>query len=296
MNSFRIGVIGVLSEYRGQSIAEGFLHDFEGWIIFMACSVILALEIWLLSRFGRDRKPFVQAFVLDPGVSTGETLVVGDSGPRRSSAFWVSLVLVMAMLLVSLAIPEREEVVPARKNLSEFPVQLGQWRGDHGQLAQIYIDQLKVEDNIVSAFQDNQGHIVDFYVAYYGSQRKGASAHSPRSCMPGGGWQLQDLQEVTIEGVELSNRPLQVNRVVIQMGDRKQLVYYWFQQRGRNLTNEFEVKWYLFVDALLKNRTDGALVRLSTVIQPGDTVADGDQRIRHLLENITPLMQDYVPD
>ncbi len=37
MNSFRIGVIGVLVDAYGTEQAEGFLHFFEGWIIFMAC-------------------------------------------------------------------------------------------------------------------------------------------------------------------------------------------------------------------------------------------------------------------
>jgi len=41
MNSFRIGVIGVIVEYWGVGLAEGFLHDFEGWFIFMGCMLIL---------------------------------------------------------------------------------------------------------------------------------------------------------------------------------------------------------------------------------------------------------------
>ena len=36
MNSFRIGVIGVTVDRWGIEMAEGFLHDFEGWVIFMS--------------------------------------------------------------------------------------------------------------------------------------------------------------------------------------------------------------------------------------------------------------------
>lgn len=49
MNSFRIGIIGVLAEFYGIDIATGFLHDFEGWIIFVACFCVLFVEMWLLT-------------------------------------------------------------------------------------------------------------------------------------------------------------------------------------------------------------------------------------------------------
>lgn len=58
MNSFRIGVIGVLVEHKGIGMAEGFLHDFEGWIIFMACFAMLFLEMWLLTLHERKSMRF----------------------------------------------------------------------------------------------------------------------------------------------------------------------------------------------------------------------------------------------
>jgi len=65
MNSFRIGVIGVLVEYYGIGAAEGFLHDFEGWIIFVACTGILMAEIWVFNRFWGSGKSFTEVFALD---------------------------------------------------------------------------------------------------------------------------------------------------------------------------------------------------------------------------------------
>jgi hypothetical protein len=65
MNSFRIGVIGIPVEYGGTGMAEGFLHDFEGWIVFMACAGILGLEMWILSRVGKDRMPLREAFAIE---------------------------------------------------------------------------------------------------------------------------------------------------------------------------------------------------------------------------------------
>ncbi len=65
MNSFRIGVIGVLVDIGGQKQAEGFLHQFEGWIVFMASVGLMLGEIALLSKIGRDRRPFREVFGLE---------------------------------------------------------------------------------------------------------------------------------------------------------------------------------------------------------------------------------------
>jgi len=51
--------------------------------------------------------------------------------------------------------------------------------------------------------------------------------------------------------------PYRVSRVEIQTGDDRQLVYYWFQEQSRMLTNEYLVKLFIVSDALTRNRTDG---------------------------------------
>lgn len=50
MNSFRIGVIGVLVNSYGIGQAEGFLHFFEGWVIFGSCIALLFVTAVLLQR------------------------------------------------------------------------------------------------------------------------------------------------------------------------------------------------------------------------------------------------------
>jgi EpsI family protein len=89
---------------------------------------------------------------------------------------------------------------------------------------------------------------------------------------------------------------LRVNRSVIQKGEYRQVVYYWFQQRARNITNEYAVKWYLMVDALKLSRSDGALVRLTTPVAPGDDLAVADNRLTDFAKTIMPQLPDYIPN
>jgi EpsI family protein len=133
-------------------------------------------------------------------------------------------------------------------------------------------------------------------VAYYASQRKGESAHSPRSCIPGAGWQITSLTQRNIEEATVGGQPLKVNRAVIQKGESKQLVYYWFLQRGRVITNEYLVKWYLFWDALTKNRTDGGLIRLMTEVQRGEAIEEADRKLGAFAIAISPRLSSYIPE
>ena len=163
-------------------------------------------------------------------------------------------------------------------------------------MEQIYIDTLKFDDYVIADYKDKDGRLVNFYVAYYGSQSKGESAHSPRSCIPGGGWQIKSLGQVDLADVTVNGAPLTVNRVVIRKGDIAQVVYYWFQGRNRIITNEYLVKWFLFWDSLTRSRTDGALVRLTAFVEPGADITETDGLLESFARDVSGLLPDYIPE
>ncbi|MCP4285514.1 MAG: EpsI family protein, partial [Gammaproteobacteria bacterium] len=137
---------------------------------------------------------------------------------------------------------------------------------------------------------------VNFYVAYYASQHKQEAIHSPRSCIPGGGWKMTNISRRVLDRVSINGEPLEVNRVQIQKGDFKQLVYYWFQQRGRVITSEYATKWYLFWDGLTRNRSDGSLVRLTANLGPGEDWERADARLVEFAGVVSGELGPYLPD
>lgn len=294
MNSFRIGVIGVLVEYGGKEQAEGFLHDFEGWIIFMACTAILVAEMWLLSRIGKDKCPLGETFgLVFPEPTPKDADIQYRHVPKQ-------LFVVVAVLIITAfagqMVETRKEIISDRTDFSTFPMTLGEWKGRPDKLEQIYLDSLKLDDYIISNYLNEEGQRVNFYIAYYASQRTGESAHSPRACIPGGGWKIDKLTQKQLNLVSTSGVPVSVNRLVIKRGEYSQLVYYWFQQRGRIITNEYLVKWYLFWDSLTKNRSDGSLVRLTTFVKPGEDLADADKTLVDFSRLVVPLLGEYIPE
>jgi EpsI family protein len=73
-------------------------------------------------------------------------------------------------------------------------------------------------------------------------------------------------------------------------------VYYWFKQRDRWITSEYLVKFYLFWDSLTRQRADGALVRLVSVVNADETEASVDGRLQTVAGLVSPLLARYVPD
>ena len=65
MNSVRIGIVGIVVNSYGIEHAEGFMHFFEGWIIFISCIVILFAMAVALQRLTKDPKPLSEAIDLD---------------------------------------------------------------------------------------------------------------------------------------------------------------------------------------------------------------------------------------
>ena len=294
MNSFRIGVIGVLVHNWGTEMAEGFLHDFEGWIIFLICMGLLFIEMWLFSRLS-GRKAAFNELVLIHGEWSGDPKL-----PSTEIVFNKSIFLLLLMFcgttIASSYIQGREDIIPTRKAFLSFPLHLGKWQGRNEYMDQYFLNELKLTDYVIINYtQPESGSNTNFYSAYYQSQREGVSVHSPKGCLPGDGWQITQFGQRDFPDIKLQGNSLKLNRAIIEKGDSRQLVYYWFQQRGRTITNEYLVKWYLFYDAITMNRTDGSLIRLVTNVGTAEDMEIADQRLKSFLRDLIPVVQTYIP-
>jgi len=151
-----------------------------------------------------------------------------------------------------------------REPFSGFPLLLDGWRGRDLALDADVLDLLQLTDYVMRVYTEEAAPPVWLYVGYYASQRTGATYHSPKNCLPGGGWQFRSTG--TVADVIPGQPAARVNRVVIERGTEQQLILYWYQDRGRVVASEYDAKGYLIWDAMTRNRTDGSLVRVTTPI------------------------------
>jgi EpsI family protein len=254
----------------------------------------LILVAIILTKIGPSTRSWRESLTIDLGPP------ISGSAPEQprsiSPAFFGATALVAAAAVLSFTLPERTEPVMPRSDFADFPNHVGEWNGHQEMLETIYLNKLHLDDYVMANYTRDAVNPLNFYVAYYASQRKGQSTHSPRSCIPGGGWVIRSFEQRTLPIRNSSGATLRVNRAVVEFGLQRQIVYYWFQQRGRVLTNEYLVKWYIFWDALMRNRTDGALVRLTMATRPGVREEQIDTELTQFAAQAEPLLTKFIPN
>ncbi|GAB5467607.1 MAG: hypothetical protein Kilf2KO_06370 [Rhodospirillales bacterium] len=298
MNSVRIGIIGIVVDNYGISYAEGFLHMFEGWAVFIACILILFGLARIMQRLAGDRRPLHKALDLDLsglGTQAARSLRIKGSAAMVAAALMTGGLAGFWHLT-----PERTAMAVEREPLVLFPPFLGEWTAGPQQRLDPEIEAVLGADDYYSAAftAPDQTVGVDLFIAWYAKQTDGSGLHSPEVCIPAGGWEMSRLTQMTIPVTREKGETvaLPVNRAVIQLGLQRQLVYYWFEQRGRSMTSDYLAKAVTLMDAVTTGRTDGALVRLVTPIPSGETEAQADERLQAFLTDSLGILPRFVPD
>ncbi len=203
----------------------------------------------------------------------------------------------IALTAILLQARGRVETIAPRPPLSSFPAQLGAWSGKDVAIDPETLHVLGPGDFLLRGYRDSGSMTnlpyVDLFVAYFPSQRTGDTIHSPKNCLPGAGWTPEENARVTLSLP--GHSPFRVNRYVIARGGDRELVLYWFWAHDRGVASEYWAKFYLVKDAIRMNRSDGALVRVTTEMLPGETAQRAQERLRPFTANLIPLLDTYIP-
>jgi EpsI family protein len=202
------------------------------------------------------------------------------------------LLLLGALLVVQLR--SRGEAVPIRKTLDSFPTTITIWRARQASsLDPGIVNVLKVSDYLMERYADPDGRSLWLYIGYWSTQRKGAQIHSPRNCLPGGGWEPIEASQITVV-LPAPYAPIVVNRYLIQKERDQQVVLYWYQSQGKAIAGELTAKIEMVRSAITRNRTDGALVRVSAPV--ADSAAETTDRLARYVEALYPILAEYLPN
>lgn len=290
MNSFRIAVTGLMVQRFGPEHAEGFIHLFEGWVVFLMCLAMLFAVIAIMARISGKK-------------SVRDLLGLPEVAAQPAASAWTknrfithaaaSIVIVLAAGLFVQFGTSNILKVPERVDLAGLPYELEGWKSEVQKVDAETLNVLGADDYIITNLVDPEGQAFNLYVAYLNMQRHGHSWHSPRQCIPGGGWQItkHDVAPITLD----SGRTFYYNRIIIENRGVRQLVYYWYDQRGRKIANEFVMKFLLIFDAVKLRRTDGAMIRIMTPIAREESAEDADARLIGFLKTLDPKLPAYIP-
>lgn len=273
-NAGRVTGTGLLTHYVSPKAAEGFFHTFSGWLVFVAAFGLLLGLGALLRRLGGSEKGLAaegasaEASPL-PGQDAAAAVEQGRAVDARISVVSVPFSRLGALLALALATAgylhflSDVHPVPLRMPLARIPGSVGGWSAVSSEtMTAAVLQNVGVEDYLWRSYRGPQGPAVEVYVGYYEQQREGDQIHSPKHCLPGGGWQPVRNDQIRFPSPGFNGGETRAQRYVIEKDGQKQFVLYWYQHNSRNITNEYVAKAYLVLDSIFKKRSDGALVRL----------------------------------
>jgi EpsI family protein len=175
------------------------------------------------------------------------------------------------------------------ESLSKFPAVMDAWHGEDSPLDPEVIKTAAVDDYMNRSYRSGDS-VLGLYVGYYRSQREGEALHSPMQCLPGQGWAPLKTESTQVTGQD-DSRPRTINKLLVEKGIDRMLVLYWYQTVNRVTASEYLRKIFLVKDALGSGRTDVALVRIISPIDPRDP--EGEARVLRLTR---PFAERVLPE
>jgi len=206
----------------------------------------------------------------------------------RSRFFAVYLLLLGVLFYLQL---HRDPGVPMKRSFAGFPSVVSQWRmTGESQLSAEVQAVLKASDVLMRQYVNARGDRVELYIGYHDGGQGSGEIHSPKHCLPGGGWLeiSSSRTQLTVAGESLN-----LVEAVYQKGDRRELFLYWFQVRGKSLSEEYSLKVAEITNSVLHCRRDASFIRISVPFQ-----GDQQQAARigeRFVSDFLPAIQEFLP-
>lgn len=206
-------------------------------------------------------------------------------------------ILVVVLVLSNLGVRavSHGRAVPLRQRLDTLPLEIGSWNGRNlPDLPEAEQKVLKADDYLTRVYME-PGKQIGLFVAYYTSQQSGDALHSPKNCLPGSGWQPMRSEVIRIPNGANPGTSFIANHYVVQKDEMQQDVIYWYQANQRIFASEYWGKIYLVEDALTKNRTDGAIIRL-TSFRSGKNDSQNFETMRQFAQQLSAALPQVLPN
>ncbi|MCK4857968.1 MAG: EpsI family protein [candidate division Zixibacteria bacterium] len=171
------------------------------------------------------------------------------------------------------------------------PLQVGEWQGREIIIGEATTSSLQATETLLRSYEHPDGSYITLFVAYFRDQKYGSQIHSPRHCLPGGGWVVANLERVPFN---LGNKIITCNRMTIAKRSYVDQMFYWFETRSGELASEYALKFDLVKNSLLLSPTDAALVRL-TVSQQNRSIADCQTAAEAFMQNCYGEIEEALP-
>ena len=202
------------------------------------------------------------------------------------------ILVVLCLVITGIVISWQPEINAAKKQTS-LNQALADIKGWHSsglvQLDRKIIDALFLDEYVNHNYL-NGSNAVSLYIGYYLTSKKVSAAHSPLVCFPGQGWVLSDT---AVKTLRIGQEKINLKHMVAAIGQRKELLLYWFQAYDRTSPDTFMQKLNTLWSKFRYGREDNAFVRVTV---PMDKISDEEAYTTgaKFIENFYPQFLKYV--
>ncbi len=260
-NILRVLALVLVTVHLGEEAAQGFLHDFAGFLVFASAFLMLVGYDRLVQRFTENRG---QAPISADSSAPAEIGVC----PRFSG---FALVAGLAMALTAAAAPALKPVAmpgPMVDLQSVIPTSFAGWRVDPDDLPvapspDVEANLARLYGQIVSrTYVNASGERMMLTVAHGGDQSDALKAHRQEVCYRAQGFEIRALAR---GDYSTAGRTIPVTRMLAVRGERSEPVTYWFTMGDRVVLGRLERLKVQLANGLAGRIPDGMLVRVSSL-------------------------------
>jgi len=181
--------------------------------------------------------------------------------------------------------------VPLARPFAEFPIAHNGWRmAAQSNFSEDILSLLRPTEYLSRRYVREDGQYVDMYLSFFDGSPEGGRIHSPKNCLPGGGWSELSSERTTMN---INGESVNLVRAVYGSGESKEVLYYWFAMRGQTISDEFSLKLAEITGSMFHRRRDQSFIRIS--VQARDDVGITQKRIEDFLTDFYPVIQEYLP-
>jgi exosortase D (VPLPA-CTERM-specific) len=291
-NALRIGITGVLTDWFGPTVAEGFFHDLSGWIVFVFAFVMLFAISRILRMFPSKAGAAGQPVAPKDAPVPSSPANRGNTTP----AFLVSAAVLAAVAALSLSTGSMPAVT-LDGGIQGFPLRIGAWAGRNEPVDPVIVEMSGAEEAFSGHFMNGSGSEISLYMGYRSTAFLSNENffHSPTVCIPSAGWVEREVKRKTITNVPYFN-DLDVTEMVIEKGGTRQLVYFWFQTKDKATHSKSLNRFHLSLHAIRRDNTHDLFIRPVTPILSSETVDDAEERLDGFVREMMPVLLQFLKE
>ena len=202
------------------------------------------------------------------------------------------LILILGNLFIYRTILyDSSDILTAFKD--EFPSKISDWTAEEVEYDPTVIASLDPDKTIYKTYYSEGKSPVTLFIAGYNSLEKADLSHSPIVCFTGQGWDIKETAEKEISIGFPENITVKVNQMIQNKAGAVMVTFYWYQSKDYAFSNRGKQKIYLLFQKLLGKSEGNAFVRLTIIVDRGESLEKSITTLSDFLDVFYPELRRY---